>query len=288
MIRMRNNTKVLVIPPNDAEAILIFRIANAMGLSVIRSGQMHGASLDKGKDIVALIKKGGYGHAYVVEMPGVKAEARLKKMGVKLTIIDHHHYTGLDRAVNKKTGRLLPSSLEQFLKLFKLTNSKLTKLGFDPKLVVGIGILDKGYIWALQKNKYSRKEINQVLDFHDELMSKIRNPKTEKRKQKIAEQAWEGRKKWGKFFIVESGADIQLRPRLSLIVAIEKRKPVPLIIVEKKRKLIYVQESPYALELFKEFGGFTFGTGHNWGFRNVGKKKVELRDVKNFLESLKK
>ncbi len=285
---MKYPSKVIVIPPNDAEAILIYRIAKAMGLPIIRSGQMHGASLDKGKDIVSIIKKGGYDHAYIVEMPGVKAEDRLKKMGVKLTVIDHHHYTGLDRAVDKKTGKLLPSSLEQFLKLFKLSDLKLKELGFDPKLVLGIGILDKGYIWALQKSGYSRKEINQVLDFHDGLMSKLRNPKTEKKKQQSAQDAWNNKTKWNKFFVVESGADIQLRPRLSLIVAIEKRKPVPLIIIERKRKLIYVQESPYALQLFKEFGGFTFGSDHNWGHRNVGKKMVSLEDVKEFIKTIQK
>lgn len=284
--RMPYKTKVLVVPPNDAEAILIEKIARAIGLPVISSGQTHGASLDKGKDIVSIIKKAGYKQVFVVEMPGLKAEAFLAKSGIKVTVIDHHHYTGLNRAKDKKTGRLLPSSLEQFLKLFKITSLKLKQLGFDSKLVLGIGILDKGYIWALQKNGYTNKDVGRVLDFHDELMSKLRNPKTEKRKQASAQRAWDSRKKWMNFYIVESHADIQLRPRLSLIVAIEKRKPVPLIIIEKKRKLIYVQESPYAMDLFKKFGGFTFGSGHNWGYRNDGKVVVGLKDVKEFIKTL--
>ncbi len=284
---MPYSSTVLIIPTNDAEAILIAQLADAMGLPVIRSGQTHGASLDKGRDVVPLVKKGKYKKVIVVEMPGPKTEARIKKLGVTLKIIDHHHYTGLDRAHDPKSGKMLMSSLEQFLSMFKINKTKLKKLGFDHKFVLGIGILDRGYIWALQDSGYSDDEIRDVLAFHDELVAPLRNQQTEKRKEKLVKAAWKRRKKWREFYIVETGGDIQLRPRLSRLVAVRFRKPTPLIIIERKRRLIYVQESEYAMDLFRKFGGFTFGLDRNWGYRNESKtNRVTLKNVKRTIEQV--
>lgn len=277
------DSTLLIIPLNDAESILISQIAEKIGLTVLSSKQTHGASLDKGRDYLPLIKKGKYKKVIVVEMPGIKTENELKKLGVGLVIIDHHHYTGLDRA-HSASGKILPSSLEQFLKLFRLTDAKLKKFGFDSRLVRGIGIHDRGFIWALQKEGYTKPEIKRVLDFHDALVSQIHNPKTETRKQAIAKRAWKNRKKWHDYFIVETKADIQLRPRLSRIVAEEIGKPTPLIIIEHRRGLIYVQESDRAMDLFRAFGGFTFGEDRNWGHRNEkSNPRVTLRDVQRVL-----
>ena len=277
---MTNSKTVLIVPPNDAEAILISRIAQRMNLPTILSNQTHGASLDKGHDYIPEIKKLGSTRVVVVEMPGIKTETRLKRLGIQLVIIDHHHYTGIDRS--HKT-----SSLEQFLSLFNLTDKKLTALGFQSRLVYGIGLLDRGFIWALQEEGYSAREIKQVLTFHDALLTEIQNPRTEKRQQELAMHAWKKRKKWHEYFIVETKADMQLRPRLSRIVALELKKPTPLIILERTRRLIYVQESDHAMKLFETFGGFTFGQERNWGFRNEAKKKqVWLRAVKKVLEGV--
>ena len=276
---------VLIIPPNDAEAIMITKLAESIGLPVLKSGQTHGASLDKGKDVVAVVKKAKYKTVIVVEMPGIKTEEKLRKLGVELIIIDHHHYTGLDRAHDPKTHKLLLSSLEQFLKLFKLTDAKLKVLGFDPMLVRAVGVMDRGYIWALQDEGYTKKQIELFLKFHDDLIASLLNPKTEAQKNRATETAWKNKIPWNGYFIVESNADVQLRPRLSRIVALELGKPTSLIIVEHRRKLIYVQESPHAMKLFKAFGGFTFGLDHNWGYHNEpGKKHVGLKEVKKILE----
>ncbi len=281
---MNFDSGVLIVPPNDAEAILISRIAQKMGLSMILSHQTHGASLDKGRDYLPLIKKGGYKKVVIVEMPGLKTEQRLKKLGIEVVLIDHHHYTGLDRAHDVKTGRMLPSSLEQFLKLFGLSDAKLRAFGFDPKLVRAIGVMDRGFIWALQEEGYSKKEIDEILTFHDGLLAHIQNPKTQARKQEVAFRAWQKRKKWNEYFIVETHSDVQLRQRLSRIVAIEIGKPIALIIIERKRGLIYVQESDCAMKLFERFGGFTFGQDRNWGYRNEkGKSTVGLKEVKKML-----
>jgi hypothetical protein len=284
---MSKQKTLLIVPSNDAEAIMIQRVAQKLGLPTIVSKQSHGASLDKGHDYVKDVKDGGYSRVYVVEMPGIKAEAKLRKMGVALTIIDHHHYTGLSRAHDKQ-GRLLPSSLEQFMKMFKVTDRQLKEWGMDPVLVRGIGIQDRGYVWSLQDEGYSKVQIQRVMEFHDELIAHLRNPKTEARKDRVAQQAWERRKKWQEFFVVTTRADIQLRPRLSRIVAQEVGKPTPLIILEYGRGLIYVQESPYALHLFERFGGFTFGLDRNWGYRNAPRqKKVTLLDVQKAVETMK-
>jgi len=276
---------VLIIPPNDAEAILIKQIADAMGIPLFLSRQTHGASLDKGHDYVVEVKKGGYTRAVVVEMPGPKAEAHLKRMGVELVIIDHHHYTGLDRAHDPKTGRMLPSSLEQFLAMFRITEKKLRALGFDPLLVQGIGAMDRGFVWALQDEGYTKAQMKKVLAFHDGLLEEIHNQKTEQKKNEAALRAWKSRKRWRGYFIVETRADIQLRPRLSRLVALKLGRPTPLIIVEHGRGLIYVQESDKAMVLFDTFGGFTFGLDRNWGYRNEsGKPRVTLRRVQKVLD----
>ncbi len=281
---MNLSSVVLIIPPNDAEAILIYQLAKAMDLPVIRSGQTHGASLDKGRDMVPLVKKGGYTDVVIVEMPGPKTEARLKKLGVTLHIIDHHHYTGLNRA-HGDDGKILPSSLEQFIEFFQLDEKKIEKLGFDPRLVFGVGIMDRGYVWALQREGYSSIDLKRVLTFHDELISPLRNPKTEERKQRSAKKAWDNRKTWNEFVVIDSGADVALRPRISRIIVEEIGKPIPVIIVERKRKLVYVQESPYGMGLFHAFGGFTFGVDMNWGYRNEkGKPYVGLKEIKLFIE----
>lgn len=274
----------LIIPPNDAEAILITKLAQAMKLPILKSRQVHGASLDKEKNVVSIVKKRKYKTVIVVEMPGVKTEARLRQFGIDLIIIDHHHYTDLNRAHNLKTGKLLPSSLEQFLKLFHLTDAKLKLIGFNPRLVRAIGIMDRGFVWALQKEGYSKSEIKSVLKFHDDLIASLTNPKTELKKQAIVEIAWKNRVKWNGYFIVETNANVQLRPRLSRLIVTKIGKPTSLIIIERKRHLIYVQESKHAKKLFDTFGGFTFGEDHNWGYKNEkGKKYIGLKEIKRIL-----
>ncbi|MFH1405529.1 MAG: hypothetical protein ABIH21_05600 [Patescibacteria group bacterium] len=284
---MKLSDTVLIIPPNDAEAVLIMRIADKMGINIIRSGQAHGATLDKGRDFVATVRKGGWKKVIVVEMPGVKNEEKIKKFGIELVIIDHHYYDDLDRAHNKKTGKVLPSSLEQFLKLFRLGSVRLKKLGFNPRLVRGIAIMDRGFVWALRRAHYSKKEIEKIIDYQKQLMGSVKDMSHEKKKDKIAEDLWKIRKQWGKFIVIEDNSGIGMRSRISLIIAREIGKPTSLIIVEKKRGFIYVQESKHARALLKHFGGFTFGMDCNWGYQNSKKKKkVTLEKVQGFLETV--
>jgi hypothetical protein len=277
---------VIIVPPNDAEAVMIRTLADKLSLPVIESKQLHGASLDQGRDYVSEVVQGGFRRVIVVEMPGPRAEARLRRKGIDVKIIDHHHYAGLSRAHDAR-GRLLPSSLEQFLAMFKVTDARLKRWGFDPKLVRGIGIQDRGYVWALQEEGYSKKEIQQVMDFHDSLISHLRHPKSEARKARVVAAAWKRRKKWREFWIMSTTADVQLRPGLSRLVVQKIGKPTPMIILEHGRGIIYVQESSYALQLIERLGGFTFGRDRNWGYKNEQRKpRVTLKDVKRAIDVL--
>lgn len=276
---------VLILPPNDAEAVMIREIARTIGLPMVISQQPHGATLDREPEIVELVRDGGWKRVVVVEMPGAKTEEAIRRLGVRLQIIDHHHYTNLNRAHDPSTGRLLPSSLEQFLSLFLLTDAKLKRLGFKPKLVRGIGIMDRGFLWALEEEGYRKAEVTEVLAERDRLMRRIRDPKSERAFDAIARRAWKNRRRWEGFDIVSCRANIDLRPRVSMIVARQKRRPTPLIVYEPVRKVIYVQESPRAMELFRAFGGFTFGMDRNWGYRmEKGARRVTLVDVKRVLK----
>ncbi|MDG1949327.1 MAG: hypothetical protein P8J32_00715 [bacterium] len=277
---------VLIVPPNDAEAVMIQQLAQKLELPTILSKQLHGASLDKGHNYVVQVKEGGYETAIVIEMPGLESEQALKEMGVEVVLIDHHHYTGLDRA-HGPDGNMLPSSLEQFLELFDVTDAQLKGWELDPRLVRGIGIQDRGYIWALLEEGYTKEEAMEVMAYADELTAHLHNPKTEERKWELSRKAWKNRTEWNGFYIVKTRADLQLRPRLSRIVAEEMGKPTALIIVEHGRGIIYVQESDYAMGLFQTFGGFTFGVDRNWGHKNeVGMKEVTLHDVKRVILEL--
>ncbi|MBU1705152.1 hypothetical protein KKG19_00265 [Patescibacteria group bacterium] len=279
---MKKDNIVIIIPLNDPEAVLISQIAQAMGLDLIASKQGHGASADKSKGLIEKIKKGGWKEAIIIEMPGLKTEKMLKKLGVKVVIIDHHNYTGLKRAFEK--GRIKQSSLEQFIKLFKLGDKKLKDLGFDFELVKGIGVMDRGFVWQALQEGYDWREIKKIMDYQDELMAQVRDMKDEKLKIKAAEEAWKNREKWGEFYIMQNKTNIGFRARLSRLIAYEMKKPTPLILVEPKRHFIYVQETDKAQELFKKFGGFTFGMGTNWGFKEEkGKKGPKLSDVKKIL-----
>jgi hypothetical protein len=276
---------LVIVPVNDVEAALIARIAKAANIDVSISRQQHGASIDRGRDYVKILKEGDWDEVVIVEMPGLTTEEKVEKMGIDVVIIDHHNYTGLIRAKCPRSGRMLKSSLEQFIKHFKFTDAKLKKLGFDPVLVKGVGIFDRSYIWGLQEEGYSAKQIEQVMDYQDLLMDDVPGHKHQEERIKAAKKIWEKKRKWKEYFIVENETSYHLRSHLSLLAAREFKKPTPLIVHEKKLKRIYVQECKDSMRLFEVFGGFTYGTHQNWGYRNDRElKKVSLVDVKKILE----
>jgi len=277
------NNEVLIVPINDTEAVLIAKIAAAIGLPMIISWQEHGATLDKEKDLLKKIKAGNYQKIFIVEMPGIKTEVKLQQLGKQIVIIDHHQYGTLDRA-HDTHGKIKPSSLEQFLKLFNLTDKKLLALGFLPRLVRGIGILDRGFVGALGRAGYSENEIKKLFVYRKKLNTIFVDPAKEIIYKKKVQEAWKKRKEWNGFFVVTINSKFGLRAYLSELIWLRSKKSPPLILVEKGRNAISVQETQSGKALLKRFGGFIFGEGNNWGYKNQpGRKKVTLIDVKKFL-----
>lgn len=263
---------------------MIARIARAAKIDVSSSRQQHGASIDRGRDYVKILKEGDWDEVVIVEMPGPTTEEKMRTLGVEVVIIDHHNYTGLIRSKCPRSGRVLKSSLEQFLRHFKITDAKLKKLGFDPVLVKGIGIFDRSYIWGLQDEGYSKKQITDVLAYSLELMEDVPGHKQSPERERAAQNAWKNRRKWKEFLIIENNSKYHIRGEVSLLSAMQYKKPMPMIMYEKKLKRLYVQESIKTKKLFEVFGGFTYGDRHNWGYRNDREiKQVRLAEIKEVL-----
>lgn len=276
---------VLVIPPNDPEAVLIKQIAKAIGLSVLSLGQPHGARLEKEVDLPERIKNGGWKRVITVEVPGPKMEETLRSHGFDLVVIDHHEYTDLDRAHDAE-GKRLASSLDQFLALMAISDKELESLGFDARLVHGVALFDRGFVWEMFKEGFSKEEVLQVIDYNKRLMQTIRPDVDEEKREALADRVWRERIEWHGFFLLFNDTMYQVRSRVSLIAAIEREVPTPLILVEPSRGFIYAQETDLAPKFFEAFGGFTFGQGNNWGFKNEsGQKQVTLDMVKEVILS---
>jgi uncharacterized protein YutE (UPF0331/DUF86 family) len=274
---MKIKNILLIVPANDAEAAMIILLARKIKLPTLVSFQPHGATLDREPGVLKKIKESGAREIVVVEMPGIKIEEKIKKLGVKIKIIDHHRYGDLNR-------KKMKSSLEQFLQMFKLTDLCLSELGFDPRLVRGIGIQDRGFVDSLRREKYSTEEIKKVFAYQNKLLRPYLNLDEEKKYEAAAREAWKNREEWNGYFIVTGHTKEGFRRHLSHHVFEKTSQALPIILDERGRGVISIQDSPAAAHLFKKFGGFTFGEKGNWGYKNgPGKKKVTLEDVKKEL-----
>ncbi|PJA47486.1 hypothetical protein CO172_01095 [Candidatus Uhrbacteria bacterium CG_4_9_14_3_um_filter_36_7] len=281
--------RLLVVPANDAEAAMIIALARALKLPLWISSQPHGSNLDQEKGLVKKIKQEGLKEVFIVEMPGIKTEKKIRSLGAKLYIIDHHHYTNLNRAHDSETGKLLPSSLEQFLFFFRLSDKRLQALGFDPRQVRAIGIMDRGFIWALEQEGYSWKEIRSIIVFERKLLKEIGiyDKEKEKERERVAMEAWEKHTVWDRFCIVKNPTNLSIRSELSLLIGLSLKHRTSLILYEPKRRAIYVQDCPYGMVLFEKFGGFTFGMDLNWGYKKEKNgKTIRLLDVKRVLKKI--
>lgn len=272
---------VVIVPTNDAEAVLILKIATAIGLPVIVSAQPHGATLDREANIIEKIKKSGARRAVIIEIPGVRTEEKIKKLGVQVKIIDHHCYGKLNRRKTK-------SSLEQFLTMFNLSDRRLRELEFAPRLVRGIGILDRGYVEGLAREGYSTDEIKKIFVYQKKLLRPFVDLDEEEKHEQAARAAWRKRREWNGYFIVTGRTREGFRRHLSEYLYRKLGRAVPIILDERGRRVISVQDSPAAEKLFKKFGGFTFGDKGNWGYKNqAGRKKVTLAEVKKILSKFR-
>lgn len=279
MVKIMNIEKtLLIVPANDAEAAMIIQLAKKIKLPMVISHQPHGATLDREPGVLEKIKISGARRVVIVEIPGVKTEEKIKKLGVQIKIIDHHHYQNLNR-------KKIKSSLEQFLQMFNLTDARLESLGFSSRLVRGIGIQDRGFVNGLERAGYSKDEIKKVFAYQKKLLRPFIDPTEEKKYELAAQAAWKNRKEWNGYAIVIGQTKEGFRRHLSAHVYQKLGRVVSIILDERGRGVISVQDSPAAARLFKKFGGFTFGEKGNWGYKNGrGKRKVSLDDVKKELE----
>lgn len=278
-------TTVLLVPENDAEAVQIIDLAKALGIELLISAQPHGARLEHEDNLEERLSQTLKSDVVVVEMPGPEEEARLRKIGFNIMVIDHHRYDDVDRMTDPQTSEPLPSSLEQFLIAFDVTDGEIKAAGFAPRLVRGVGSMDRGFLWALERDGYSQTEIRDVSRYVRELSRRARGDEKTELNEKAAVAAWEHRRQEGEYLVVtsdEPGAEI--RPVVSLMAAEAFGKPTPMIITSRGGLLIYVQESPKALDLFKKFGGFTFGQDTCWGYNNaLAKDELTIDQILTFL-----
>lgn len=260
---------------------MICDLARALKMDLLVSAQPHGARLENEDNLEERLRMSLKSDVVVVEMPGPNEEARLRKIGFNLMVIDHHRYDEVDRMTDAETGEPLPSSLEQFLIAFDVTDEEMQSAGFDPRMVRAVGSMDRGFLWALQRDGYNETEIKDVSRFVRELSRRARGDEKTQMNEEASARAWELREMRGEYVLVTSdelGAEI--RPVVSLMAAEQFGKPTPMIITSRGGLLIYVQETPKALELFKKFGGFTFGQDTCWGFNNaLAKQKITVDDV---------
>lgn len=275
---------LLILPINDAESVMIHQIAQKLPLEIVTTKQPHGATIDKIEGIVETVKTGEFEKVVIIELPGkVEKEIEGLESVKEMKIIDHHQYGELDRAYDEK-GNVLPSSLEQFLEYFGISDDQLVEWGFDPRRVKNIGIMDRDYAWGMLKEGRDWDEIQDAFSYRDELSGAFRNMSEEASYLEKAKEVWEKKEEWNGYFIVSSDSDMTLRRRISRIIALERKERTPLIVLEPARGLIYVQETSKAKELKEAFGGFTYGDQNNWGFKNSESEKVTLDEVKKVLQ----
>lgn len=265
---------ILLCPKNDEESLQILKIAQAAGYPVVMSEQPHGARLYREPNLIARLKYADPDsrRVAIVEIPGPEVEAELRSIGYEVVIIDHHRYGDLDRMQHL-------SSLEQFLTVFELDDAKLIALGFDPVLVRGVGMIDRGFVWELKKEGLSKEDQKRVRDYYVDLMHELGSPSAEAVAE--AKRAWATREQAGELLVVKSQrADVKIREALSFVIADEYETPPQVLILEANGR-VSLQDSDLAPKFHKTFGGFTFGQDRCWGFAQEpgGRPAPSLEDM---------
>ncbi len=258
---------ILICPKNDEESLQIFKIAQALKIPTLVSEQPHGARLYNEPDLMQRLTEVDpeAKHLVIVEIPGPEMEEKLKEAGYRLTLIDHHRYEDMNR--------MQPlSSLEQFLQQFSVSDDKLESLGFDPLLVKGVGMVDRGFLWELTKEGVKKEDAKRIRDYYLDLVRELGGMPESIIAE--AQQAWDKREEQGAFIVVRSkNKGAHIREALSFIVADHYTTPPQLIILEGDGR-VTLQDSELAPKLHQTFGGFTFGKDRCWGFAPTSDKSA--------------
>lgn len=261
---------MLIAPKNDEESLQILKVAEAAKIPTVVSDQPHGARLYNEPNLIARLKRADpeAKKVVIVEIPGPKVEEELRLIGYEVVIIDHHRYDDLDRMQHL-------SSLEQFLQVFQITDARLQELGFDPVLVRGVGMIDRGFVWELKKEGLSKQDQKRIREYYIGLMHELGAPSEEAVNE--AKRAWETREQVGDIFVVTSKrAELKIREALSFVLADLYDEPPQVLIFEANGR-ISLQDSDLTPKLYSAFGGFTFGQDRCWGFQPESGKPAPSR-----------
>ncbi len=251
-------TSIIICPRNDVESATIVMLAEALHIPCIVSAQPHGATLDAEPNLVDRIREiNPVAHDIaIVEMPNVSTEDKLRELGFDVHIVDHHRYESLDRMQKE-------SSLEQIRALFGMDDTTLAVAGFDPVLIRGVGLIDRGFVWELVKENIPEVDRKRMIAYYREQLA-VLDP-NRKKEEAEAKKAWKSRKTIEDVIVVTSlKAEMSIRDAISFCVAEEFSVP-PVVIVRQPGRVVYMQDTPTALTLQQTFGGFTFGQNLCWG-----------------------
>lgn len=267
-------TSLLICPKNDVESREILKIAEAFTIPTIVSNQPHGATLDAELHLIDRIRSTNpIAHDIaIVEMPSPATEDRLRELGFEVHVIDHHRYEAYDRMKKE-------SSLEQFRALFAIDDVALSMMGFDPVLVRGVGLIDRGFVWELAKVGVEVSDRKRMLEYYQNETRKLSANRGEEEAE--ARRAWKKRRIDGDVIVVESDIeDLSIRDAVSFLVA-ETFDAPPHVLIYQPNRVVYMQDTPTALALHRAFGGFTFGQNQCWG-----KAKKDVDDVLPSIEEV--
>jgi len=251
-------TSIIICPKNDVESLTIVALAEALHIPCIVSKQPHGATLDAEPDLIGRIRESNpVAHdIIIVEMPNVATEDKLRELGFDVHIVDHHRYESLDRMKKE-------SSLEQIRMLFDMDDTTLRVAGFDPVLIRGVGLIDRGFVWELVKENVPEADRKRMIAYYREQNASL-DPNRQQ-EEIAAKKAWKNRKAIEGVIVVTSDEfKLSIRDAISFLVAEEFEAP-PVVIISQPGRIIYTQDTPTALALQQTFGGFTFGQNLCWG-----------------------
>jgi len=278
---------VVVCPRNDVESDLILRLCEKLGVETVQSSQPYGARVDKEPNALDRITGTQKPHVIIIEMPGPEVEEALAGQDCRVTIIDHHWYTGLDRTKDSE-GNRLPSSLEQFLNIARITDEDLQEWEFDPKAARGIGVMDDRYAQGLRDEGYTQEEINAVLDLREQLSQESLPDMSEN--IAAAKDAWARRREYGRYTIVESEAHMDVRGAVGIETIRDGVDTQPNIVSVKGGEVLYVQQvEPELVEYLKEHvpgKTFSYGAGQCWGFDHKGgSATLTLQELLGYIDA---
>lgn len=231
---------VLVLAVNDAESLMMSRIAQALGIEQIRLRQEGQCiSLDRERDILTRINFVAVPEVWVVKAPGPKTEEEIRRSGRRVVIIDRHCYPkmGLDRS-RDACGLPLPSLLAQFLELSGVTEAELMSWGWDPALIRGLYRFAVEGLDGLYAFNYSKEQIEQVLNLRAMLMRHVQPDFGER--LRTASLAWSGRATKNRVGICSAPSAAPIFDELMIIVDRLGYGDFVMIVVEHEERQIYL------------------------------------------------